>query len=68
MSASICGLLEGNMKDELKEKIALRAYELYMARGGKGGSAIDDWGRAEKEILAEDKKGSAKKMTVIKKK
>jgi hypothetical protein len=39
----------------LAERIHRRAYELYIQRGNRPGSAIDDWLQAEKEIRgAED--------------
>jgi hypothetical protein len=34
----------------LEEKIRLRAYELYLQRGGNEGSEFDDWLQAEAEI------------------
>lgn len=37
---------------EVKELISLRAYEIYLGRNGEIGSEIDDWLRAENEILA----------------
>ncbi|HVH85228.1 MAG TPA: DUF2934 domain-containing protein [Terriglobales bacterium] len=33
-----------------EEQIRRRAYELYMQRGGRGGSHTDDWFRAEAEL------------------
>ena len=33
-----------------QEEIELRAYEIYLKRGGEGGSALDDWLAAEKEL------------------
>ena len=39
--------------DETREKIALRAYELYEDRGGRHGREIDDWLQAETDVLAE---------------
>jgi Protein of unknown function (DUF2934) len=33
-----------------RERIATRAYELYVARGGGEGSALDDWLEAEREF------------------
>jgi len=35
----------------LQEKIRHRAYELYVQRGSQSGSELDDWLRAEAEIL-----------------
>ncbi|MGO9518631.1 MAG: DUF2934 domain-containing protein [Candidatus Korobacteraceae bacterium] len=34
----------------LEEKIRMRAYELYMQRGGTGGSPEQDWFQAQKEV------------------
>ena len=34
-----------------KEQIAARAYQLYIARGGSHGYDIEDWLRAERELL-----------------
>jgi hypothetical protein len=36
---------------ELEEKIRQRAYELYEMRGREGGHDLDDWLRAEEEIM-----------------
>ena len=33
-----------------RERIAMRAYELYLARGGSDGGAMDDWLTAEREF------------------
>src|SRR5690349_126786 len=33
-----------------EDKIRQRAYELYTQRGGKHGSHVDDWFRAEAEL------------------
>lgn len=37
----------------IQKSIALRAYELYLQRGGVDGYAEDDWLQAEQEILKE---------------
>lgn len=34
------------------ERIERRAYEIYQARGGTGGRAMDDWLQAERDIAA----------------
>lgn len=39
----------------VKEKIEKRAYELFLARGGKQGYAIDDWLKAEREIQSQSR-------------
>jgi Protein of unknown function (DUF2934) len=35
----------------LEEQIQRRAYEIYRQRGSQSGSPLDDWLRAEEEIL-----------------
>jgi Protein of unknown function (DUF2934) len=35
----------------LEERIRVRAYEIYLQRGGEDGSELDDWLQAEQEIL-----------------
>ena len=42
------------------EEIALRAYEIYLERGGAPGDALQDWTRAERELLEKSKKQSGK--------
>jgi hypothetical protein len=39
--------------EDLHVLIAKRAYELYGERGYRGGSALDDWLDAEREILSQ---------------
>jgi Protein of unknown function (DUF2934) len=34
-----------------RDRIALRAYELYLARGGADGGDFDDWLAAERELV-----------------
>ena len=38
---------------DLRRRIEERAYQLYLERGGRGGDAVSDWQRAEREIMAE---------------
>ena len=33
-----------------RERLAARAYELYLARGGGDGQAVEDWLAAEREL------------------
>ena len=37
----------------IRRKVALRAYELYLARGGTHGADVDDWLKAEMEVLGQ---------------
>ena len=39
--------------NEFREKVALRAYEIYEDRGGQHGRDLDDWLQAETDVLAE---------------
>ena len=38
------------------EQIALRAYEIYLERGGASGDALEDWTRAERELTEKKSK------------
>jgi hypothetical protein len=38
------------------EQIALRAYEIYLDRGGAPGNELEDWTRAERELLGSSTK------------
>ncbi len=38
--------------DVSPDDIALRAFEFYRERGGQPGSELDDWLRAERELMA----------------
>ena len=42
------------------EEIALRAYEIYLERGGAPGDALQDWTRAERELLEKNSKPRSK--------
>ena len=42
------------------EEIALRAYEIYLERGGAPGGALEDWARAERELMEKNSKPRGK--------
>lgn len=42
------------------EEIALRAYEIYLERGGSPGDALKDWTRAERELMEKKNKPRGK--------
>jgi Protein of unknown function (DUF2934) len=44
---------ESQSSPVVEEKIRMRAYELYLRRGGKGGSPEQDWLQAREEICRE---------------
>jgi len=39
-----------NKRVPTQEEIELRAYEIYLKRGGEKGNELDDWLAAEKEL------------------
>ncbi len=43
------------ISEPLRERIEQRAYELYEARGSEPGHEIEDWTKAEAEILQQTK-------------
>lgn len=42
------------------DKIARRAYEIYLERNGAPGNPLEDWVRAEREVLAKSKRSTKK--------
>jgi DUF2934 family protein len=38
------------------EEVALRAYQIYLERGGTPGNELEDWTRAERELLEKSSK------------
>ena len=47
------------------EEIALRAYHIYLQRNGAPGSPLEDWKRAEQELLAESAKSKARRKSKV---
>ncbi len=37
----------------VRRRIAIRAYELFLARGGVAGTALQDWLTAEDEVVGQ---------------
>lgn len=50
-SASVPDGADGQDSEDHRDRIAMRAYELYLARGGSDGADFDDWLAAEREIV-----------------
>ena len=46
------GVVPENPALAVQKRIALRAYELYLERGGTNGHEVEDWLQAEREILS----------------
>lgn len=44
-----------------RDRVAMRAYELYMARGGSHGADIEDWLAAEREFDSAEVSGTRDK-------
>jgi hypothetical protein len=40
-------------QEALKNAIAIRAYEIYIQRGGESGSDVEDWMQAEEELISD---------------
>jgi DUF2934 family protein len=47
-----------------QEEIALRAYHLYLERNGAPGNPLEDWTRAERELL--EKNGKVRRKAALK--
>lgn len=43
------------------EQIALRAYHIYLERGATPGNELEDWTRAERELVKEQAQKKAQK-------
>ena len=56
------------MDEGTKKKVEERAYQLFLARGGVHGYAIDDWIKAEKEVMAKAKPFKPVKTNIPRKK
>jgi hypothetical protein len=54
------------LKSPGPEDVALRAYQIYLERGGAPGNPLDDWTRAERELLAQN--GSSRRKSPAKSK
>jgi hypothetical protein len=44
-----------------RERVAQRAYELYLGRGGVDGQAMEDWLSAERELTRSNESSSAER-------
>jgi hypothetical protein len=47
------------MDENMKARIEKRAYELFVARGGQDGYHMEDWLKAESEILKAEEAATA---------
>ena len=44
------------LREVLERKVSERAYQLYLARGAAHGYDLDDWLRAEQDVLGQSVK------------
>jgi hypothetical protein len=44
---------QGSLDSMHVERIRIRAYEVYLERGGEDGQDLDDWLQAERELTAD---------------
>jgi len=49
----------GTRKNPIAEDIELRAYHIYLQRGGAHGRELEDWLQAERQVLEELKRDKA---------
>jgi hypothetical protein len=49
---------DGGATGDHRDRIAMRAYELFLARGGSDGGDFDDWLAAEREVAGGNGNGS----------
>ncbi len=58
------------MEQTLRQKVEKRAFELFLARGGQHGYHMQDWLKAEQDILGsgQPKKAAEKPKAASKKK
>jgi len=58
-SASRRSITQPGSTPELLEQIRVRAYELFEQRGREAGHEVEDWLRAEAEVLQKTSKTTA---------
>lgn len=56
-SARNADLDPGAAPEHRADRVAMRAYELYLARGGSDGQDFDDWLAAERELSSRSAEG-----------
>lgn len=59
-STNIDGNTEEHGRGYSSDRVAARAYELYLARGGSDGQDFDDWLTAERELASGPSQGDPK--------
>jgi hypothetical protein len=59
-SSAARGKSPASKKLSPQQKIEMRAYEIFLERGGAPGNPLEDWVRAEREVMAKSRKSSKK--------
>jgi DUF2934 family protein len=59
-SSPTAGKPRAASRNPTTEEVALRAYEIYLERCGAPGNALEDWTRAERELLGKSPKPQRK--------
>ena len=49
-TAKMIGSTEATAPETAEEEIRIRAYEIYLQRGGQPGFELEDWLQAEREL------------------
>ena len=49
---------QGSLESTHEERIRIRAYEVYLERGGDHGQDLDDWLQAERELTNQSESAS----------
>ena len=55
VTTSLAIAAESQVGPMVEQRIRTRAYELYLQRGGRGGSPEQDWFQAQKEICGKSR-------------
>jgi Protein of unknown function (DUF2934) len=61
-SAALKPRTNGNQPTQAE--IALRAYDIYLQRGGEPGKELEDWMQAERQLITEN--GKPKRKATVK--
>jgi hypothetical protein len=56
---------ESSVDETMRQRIAQKAYELYLERGCLDGYDVEDWLKAEQLVLGGSRKGSKTKLRAV---
>jgi Protein of unknown function (DUF2934) len=52
---------EGLLHSTREQEIRIRAYEIYLQRGGQPGYELEDWLQAERELTSKEEGAASKR-------